>query len=211
MGYVSFDCIQYFEAKTKRRLSDPVGVPEAVFMLADTLIVYDHLFQTLKIVSHVFCPSSSSNVNLAFTYNTAVSKARRVAKLILSNNPLSVPQPQISLGARVVSNVGPSGYKHFVSKLKEHIVKGDIIQAVPSQRLRRETVLAPFNAYCRLRQVNPSPYMFFLDCGEVQVVGASPETLCRVERNKVFNHAIAGTTRRGETAEGFIRSVFYLY
>ncbi|KAH7107472.1 anthranilate synthase component [Auriculariales sp. MPI-PUGE-AT-0066] len=203
IGYVSFDCVHYFEPKTARDLQDPLGIPEAVFMLADTLIVFDHLFQKLKIVSHVFCPSSASTVNLAFTYNTAVAKARRIAKLLLANHgaPLVVPQPPITPGGQAVSNVGSTGYKRFVTKLKEHIVKGDIFQAVPSQRLRRETNLHPFNAYLQLRQVNPSPYTFFLDCGDLQLVGASPETLCRVERNKVYNHAIAGTTHRGETPE----------
>ncbi|KZV84437.1 anthranilate synthase component [Exidia glandulosa HHB12029] len=202
IGYVSFDCVRYFEPKTKRPLQDPLGIPEAVFMLADTLVVFDHLFQTLKVVSHVFCPSSASTVNLTFTYNTAVAKARRIAKMLLNTaSPLTVPQAPITPGATAVSNVGPTGYKRFVTKLKEHIVKGDIIQAVPSQRLKRETSLHPFNAYLRLRQVNPSPYLFYLDCGDLQIVGASPETLCKVERNKVYNHAIAGTTHRGETAE----------
>jgi len=196
--------VRYFEPKTARDLTDPLGIPEAVFMLADTLIVYDHLYQRIKIVSHVFCPSSASNVNLAFTYNTAVAKARRIAKLLLSNPgaPYYVPQPPITLGGQAISNVGSTGYKQFVTKLREHIIKGDIIQAVPSQRLRRETNLNPFNAYLQLRTVNPSPYMFFLDCGDVQFVGASPETLCRVERNKVYNHAIAGTIHRGATPEG---------
>ena len=64
------------------------------------------------------------------------------------------------------------------------------------------TDLHPFNAYRHLRQVNPSPYTFYLDCGELQIVGASPETLCKVEANKVFNHAIAGTTKRGKSPDG---------
>jgi len=105
------------------------------------------------------------------------------------------------LGYTTTSNVGKTGYEQFVSTLKEHIIAGDIIQAVPSQRLSRPTQLHPFNAYRKLRQVNPSPYMFYLDCGEVQIVGASPETLCKVEANKVYNHAIAGTTKRGATVE----------
>jgi anthranilate synthase component 1 len=102
--------------------------------------------------------------------------------------------------------VGKTGYEGFVTQLKKHIVAGDIIQAVPSQRLSRSTSLNPFNAYRHLRQVNPSPYMFYIDCGELQVVGASPETLCKVERNKVYNHAIAGTVRRGKTPEGSFNS-----
>jgi anthranilate synthase component I len=202
IGYVSYDCIHYFEPKTKRNLKDTLNIPEAVFMLVDTLLIYDHLFQTLKVVSHVFCPRNAGTVNLSFIYQTAAGKARRLAKTILSSITPEVPQPPITLGAEGVSNVGKEGYEQFVTTLKKHIVAGDIIQAVPSQRLARPTALHPFNAYRHLRQVNPSPYMFYLDCGDIQLVGASPETLCKVVKNKVYNHAIAGTTRRGKTPEG---------
>ncbi|KAF8232338.1 anthranilate synthase component [Tricholoma matsutake] len=201
IGYVSYDCIQHFEPKTACELGDGVGVPEAMFMLVDTLLVYDHIFQTLKVVSHVFCPKNAGTVNLAFVYQTAVSKARRLAKSLLTAVTPEPHQPPITLGNVGVSNVGKEGYEGFVTTLKKHIIAGDIIQAVPSQRLSRPTTLHPFNAYRHLRQVNPSPYMFYLDCGDIQIVGASPETLCKVERNVVYNHAIAGTTKRGKTPE----------
>lgn len=209
IGYVAYDCIHYFEPKTKPtdfELQDPLKIPESIMMLCDTLIVFDHLYQSVKAVSHVVAPATSTASDIPFIYSTAVSKARRVAKLLLasspsSSNPSTIPQPPILPDQPAVSNVGKEGYMGFVTKLKEHIVAGDIIQAVPSQRLRKETTLHPFNAYRQLRQVNPSPYMFYLDCGDLQLVGASPETLCKVERNKVYNHAIAGTVRRGKTPE----------
>jgi anthranilate synthase component 1 len=204
IGYVAYDAIQHFEPKTARPLKDGLGIPDAVFMLADTLLIYDHLFQSVKIVSHVFCPENSTTSNLAFIYQTAVSKVRRLARIIMNPVIPEVPQPPVTLGHTSTSNVGKEGYERYVTTLKKHIVAGDIIQAVPSQRLSRPTKLHPFNAYRRLRQTNPSPYMFYLDCGEVQIVGASPETLCKVEENKVYNHAIAGTTKRGATAEGLL-------
>lgn len=202
IGYVAYDCIQHFEPKTATELKDPLGIPEAMFMMVDTLLIYDHIFQTLKVVSHVFVPKNTGSVNLAFVYQTAVSKARRLAKVLLTTVTPEPPQPPITLGNEGVSNVGKEGFKEFVTKLKRHIVAGDIIQAVPSQRLARPTSLHPFNVYRQLRQVNPSPYMFYLDCGDLQIVGASPETLCKVEKNVVFNHAIAGTIKRGKTLEG---------
>ncbi|OBZ75278.1 putative anthranilate synthase component 1 [Grifola frondosa] len=201
IGYVAYDCIQHFEPKTARPLDDPLGIPEAIFMLVDTLLIYDHLYQNLKVVSHVFCPGDAGTVNLSFIYQTAVAKARRLAKLVLSGTTPEVYQQPIILNQEAVSNVGKAGYEGFVTKLKQHIVAGDIIQAVPSQRLSRPTTLHPFNVYRHLRRINPSPYMFYLDCGHLQVVGASPETLCKVEKNKVYNHAIAGTIHRGKTAE----------
>ncbi|QRV86221.1 anthranilate synthase [Ceratobasidium sp. AG-Ba] len=211
IGYVSYDCIQYFEPKTARELSDPLHIPESVFMLCDTILVYDHLYQNVKVVSHVFVPALSSSAtsavtseasaNISFIYSTAVQKARRAAKVVLASHTPLVPQPAIQRGNTAVSNVGKAGYEGFVTQLKKHIIAGDIIQAVPSQRLARKTNLHPFNIYRQLRQVNPSPYMFYIDCGDLQIVGASPETLCRVERNKVYNHAIAGTVKRGKTPE----------
>jgi anthranilate synthase component 1 len=201
IGYVSYDCIQHFEPKTACELADPLKIPEAVFMLVDTLLVYDHIFQRLRVVSHVFYPKDGSSDNLSFVYQTAVAKARRLAKTLLTNVTPEAPQPPIVLGSKAVSNVGEAGYKGFVKKLKEHIIAGDIIQAVPSQRLARPTSLHPYNVYRHLRQVNPSPYMFYLECGDLQIVGASPETLCKVESNVVYNHAIAGTIKRGKTAE----------
>ncbi|KAJ1310315.1 hypothetical protein OPQ81_007054 [Rhizoctonia solani] len=187
IGYVSYDCIRYFEPKTARTLADPP--------------------RDSRVVSHVFAPtvtsasSSEASSNLSFIYQTAVQKARRAAKVVLANYTPCVPQPIIRRGNTAVSNVGKAGYEGFVTQLKKHIVAGDIIQAVPSQRLERKTSLHPFNVYRHLRQVNPSPYMFYVDCGDLQIVGASPETLCKVENNKVYNHAIAGTVKRGKTPE----------
>jgi anthranilate synthase component 1 len=202
IGYIAYDCIRYFEPKITSELEDPFGIPEAVFMLVDTLLIFDHIRQTLKVVSHVFCPNNAGAVNLAFIYQTAASKARRLAKSIMTDVTPDVVQPLIILGNQATSNVGKEGYEGFVTTLKRHIIAGDIIQAVPSQRLARPTTLNPFNAYRHLRQVNPSPYMYFINCGEFQIVGASPETLCKLENNIVYNHAIAGTVKRGTSPEG---------
>ncbi|KAJ9125568.1 hypothetical protein QFC22_000530 [Naganishia vaughanmartiniae] len=202
IGFVTYDCIQHFEPKTRRELSAPFDIPEAVFMLCDTILVFDHIFQTLKVVSHIYVPDDANLTEaLPELYNVAAAKIQRLIAVLEDPAVPLPPQPPIKLGNQAVSNVGKEGYQGFVTKLKEHIVKGDIIQAVPSQRLSRPTSLHPFNLYRQLRQVNPSPYMFYLDCDEVQLVGASPETLCKVENRKVYNHAIAGTVKRGKTAK----------
>jgi anthranilate synthase component 1 len=88
-----------------------------------------------------------------------------------------------------------------VSRAKEHIIAGDIIQVVLSQRFQRPTAVHPFDVYRALRTINPSPYMFYLDLGEAQLVGTSPEMLVRVEDGKIDYHPIAGTRPRGATPE----------
>ncbi|KAK4048717.1 anthranilate synthase component 1 [Microbotryomycetes sp. JL221] len=209
IGYVGYDCVQYFEPKTKRDLKDPIGMPESVFLLSDTLIAFDHLFQRVQVVSHVHLPqetssSSSSQEFIRNAYDDASTKIAEIVRLLTDVvEPLPLPeQPKIIRPPKEAeSNVGKSGYESFVTKLKDDIVKGEIIQAVPSQRLRRETALHPFNVYRHLRQLNPSPYMFYVDCGDgLRLVGASPECLCKVEKNVVTNHAIAGTVKRGKTS-----------
>ena len=171
-------------------------------MITSTLVIFDHIYQTIKLVSHVHLADGTPSTQLFALYDECIARLDVLRRKLESP---TIPLPQqgpVKLGGKAESNVGKAGYEGFVTKLKEHIVKGDIIQAVPSQRLARPTVLHPFNIYRHLRSVNPSPYMFYLDCGDVQIIGASPETLCKVEGRKVYNHAIAGTVRRGRTAEG---------
>ena len=92
-------------------------------------------------------------------------------------------------------------YRAAIGVAKKHIVRGDIIQAVPSQRFARPTDLHPFNIYRHLRTVNPSPYLFFVDCADFQIVGASPELLVKSEAGRIITHPIAGTVKRGATPE----------
>ncbi len=211
IGFVTYDCIHHFEPKTKRDLAVPFDIPEAVFMFCDTILVYDHIFQTVKIVSHLLIPPAGTpgkeeegnqKPDLKGLYEIACGKIKKLMSVLSNPETPTPPQGPIKLGNATTSNVGKQGYETFVTTLKKHIVAGDIIQAVPSQRLTRPTSLHPFNVYRHLRQVNPSPYMFYLNCGDVQLIGASPETLCKVENRKVYNHAIAGTVKRGKTPAG---------
>ena len=161
IGYVGYDCVQYFEPKTKRDLADPIGMPESVFLLSDTLIAFDHLFQTVHVVSHVHLPQGvdeeSTRDVIQASYDEARSRIQEIIDLITSSDTLPLPeQPKIVRPPKPAeSNVGKVGYEGFVTALKDDIVRGEIIQAVPSQRLRRETALHPFNVY---RQVTWSSY-----------------------------------------------------
>ena len=170
-------------------------------MLHDSVIAFDNLFQTIKVISHVPIPESYNSESLHTAYLTTVNKIRSICDNLNSKDTPSPPQAQIILGNEYTSNIGQLGYENHVKKLKEYIIQGQIIQAVPSQRLARPTSLHPFNVYRHLRTVNPSPYMFYIDCGDFQLVGASPEMLVKSENGRIITHPIAGTIRRGETAE----------
>ncbi|KAK3381126.1 ADC synthase [Podospora didyma] len=215
VGYVSYDCVKYFEPKTARPLKDNLHIPEALFMMFDTVVAFDHFFSTLTIVTHMKLPASDFNAS----YDVACATIRSTLELIQHpETPLPPKNPSIPVSEQQYSsNVGRHGYESFVTNLKEHIVKGDIIQAVPSQRFSRSTSLHPFNIYRTLRTLNPSPYLFFLSCSDFYIVGASPECLMKTDgyanlpfdprfgyteaearsRPRIVNHAIAGTIKRG--------------
>jgi len=205
IGYVSYDCVFHFEPTTRRPLSDPIGMAESAFMICDTVVVFDHTFQTIKVVSNLIIPSASTATaeQVSEAYDRAKVKIIEICDLLDSTQipqPVQQPIPPKAERTPAVSNVGKEGYERFVSSLKNNIRQGDIIQAVPSQRLKKETQLHPFNVYRHLRRLNPSPYMFYINCGQsVQLIGASPECLCKVSPGGVVeNHAIAGTIRRGK-------------
>jgi anthranilate synthase/indole-3-glycerol phosphate synthase/phosphoribosylanthranilate isomerase len=174
-----------------------------MFLFCDNLVIFDHVSHSLKIVSHLRVPVSKCNDEkfIQEEYETITSRILETKlKLNISNCQLPHQGP-ILLGQTAKSRVEEKEYSEFVEKLKHHIVEGDIFQTVPSRRLVRPTTLHPFNAYRELRSINPSPYMFYLDMGQFQIVGASPEMFAKVENGRVFTHPIAGTRKRGQTSE----------
>lgn len=199
IGYVGYDCIRYFEPKTARPLKDVLGVPESFFMLFDTIVAFDHFFQVIKVITYIPIPADDSELEAAYRKGQETLQAT-INVLLHPDIPLP-PQGPIKPNQEYKSNIGQEGYERHVRRLKEHIVVGDIFQAVPSQRLARPTSLHPFNLYRHLRTVNPSPYLFYIDCGEFQLVGASPELLVKEEQGRIITHPIAGTVKRGKTPE----------
>ncbi|KAI9622791.1 hypothetical protein H4Q26_015075 [Puccinia striiformis f. sp. tritici PST-130] len=186
IGYVSYDCVFHFEPTTQRPLSDPIGMAESAFMICDTVVVFDHTFQTVKVVSNVIVPSASSATaeQIDNAYERAKLKIIEVCNLLESSHvplPVQEPIPPKEERQLPVSNVGKVGYEGFVTSLKQNISQGDIIQAVPSQRLKKKPDY--------IRSMSTA----------VQLIGASPECLCKVSPGGIVeNHAIAGTIRRGK-------------
>lgn len=212
VGYCSFDAIRHFEPKIApyiEKQQDVMQIPESIYMFFDTVVVFDHVFHSIKIVSH--CRLDTGDLQCA--YEEAKQKIRKVYEKM--ERPLTRPRKELpedssstnafQIDMEAHSNVGRAGYMGFVDKLKEHIVEGDIFQAVPSQRLavQMPSKIKALDLYRQMRALNPSPYMFYLEFGEdFQVVGASPEMLVKVNHDRVVEtHPIAGTRHRGKTDE----------
>ena len=201
VGYVAYDTAAYFE-RLPQPAPDPNGLPEAVLMLADTLVVFDHLKHRILVLSHVHLdddPSGEGDAGPLRRGHRPHRRDRRTARRA----------PAAARGGRdfgdggeeTGSNTTREQYHRTVERGREHIVAGDIIQVVPSQRLHRSTDAHPFDIYRALRGINPSPYMFYVDLDGFQLVGASPETQVRVEDGVATVGCIAGTRPRGATPE----------
>ncbi len=192
VGYLSYEVAGYFES-----LPSPdhaaLGLPESMLMLADTLLVFDHVTHKIKVVSHAHLDGDVDEA-----YQQATSKIDKLVTRLES--PISPEAPSDIMPGKpeVSSNFPPAAFEAAVSQAKEYIYAGDIIQVVLSQRLARHTAAGPFAIYRALRSINPSPYMFYLLLGDFHIVGASPELLVRVEDGMVSNHPIAGTRPRGK-------------
>jgi anthranilate synthase component 1 len=190
VGYLSYEVARYFE-KLPCPSSDPVNLPESRLMLADTLLIFDHLKHKIKVVSHV-----KLDEYVEENYRQATAKIERLVARLREPLPFEEPS-EASPDSQMVPNLTQAEYEDIVVKMKMHIYEGDIIQGVPSVRVGRKTKADPFAIYRALRQINPSPYMYFLHLDDLHIVGASPELLVRVEDGIVSNHPIAGTRPRG--------------
>ena len=201
IGYVGYDCVRYFEPKTARSMKDVLQLPESFFMLYNTIVAFDHFFNVCKVITYLNVPTTGTESDLQAAYGKASDVLRKtISRLQAEHIPLP-PQPPIARNQPSKSNIGQSGYEAHVIRLKKHVHKGDIIQAVPSHRIARPTTLHPFNIYRHLRTVNPSPYLFYIDCEDFSIVGASPELLVKEEAGRIITHPIAGTVKRGLTPE----------
>jgi anthranilate synthase component 1 len=194
VGYLGYEVARYFEELPSPE-ADPLGFPESVFMLADTLLVFDHLTHKIKVVSHAHI---NGDVETAYheTTDKIDSLVARLRQPISPRHSSSASSSQSP--APGSSNLSQAEFEERVRRAKEYIYAGDIIQVVLSQRLARPTSASPFTLYRALRSLNPSPYMYYLNLGDCHIVGASPELLVRVEDGIVSNHPIAGTRPRGK-------------
>lgn len=198
VGFLAYDIVRCFE-KIPENARDDLGIPDFHLMFTDTVLCFDNVRQTLKIVANVSLEDFASTKT---AYQSARVKIDEVIERL--KRPAAPPflegASNVAINdASIASNMTREGYMAMVSAAKEYIAAGDVIQVVPSQRFEAPLTAHPFNIYRSLRTINPSPYMFYLRLGEQTLVGASPEVMVRVEGRDITLRPIAGTRRRGVT------------
>lgn len=201
VGYLGYETIRYFEPRVPAAPQDTLGLPEAVFLFVDSMLVFDHLERTIAVVSHVHV---EDDVPLERAYAEAVERIERLVDRLRRPPVVPVgsgPVDPETVEQRLRPHLDRATYVAMVERAKEYIAAGDIIQVVLSQRQEVETGAHPFTIYRALRRINPSPYMYYLRFGDDALIGASPEMLVRVDGRVLSTHPIAGTRRRGRTPE----------
>ena len=197
VGYFGYDCIRYIEAKLSNpKLPDPLGTPDALFMVSEEVAVFDNLNNKL----HLIILSESES-------EADISKAQERLKVLSDEllNPLTnetfgkIGEPATE--DDFVSGFGEKEFKETVEQVKEYIKAGDVMQVVCSQRMSVPFTANPIELYRSIRHLNPSPYLYYLNLEEFHIVGSSPEILARLEDGEVTVRPIAGTRRRGKDKE----------
>lgn len=197
VGYFGFECIGYIEPRLLRAdKPDLLGTPDALLMLADEVAVFDNLRGRLFLIVHAD-PAQPQAWRRAVRRLDELAFRLRCAGSAYPETLRAKPLAE----ADFKSSFSRAEYEALVERAKEYIRAGDIFQVVPSQRLSVPFDGRPVDVYRALRALNPSPYMYFIDLGATQIVGSSPEILVRVQDGKVVLRPIAGTRRRGTTAD----------
>ena len=211
VGYAGYDTVRYVE-RLPNAPPDDRGVPDLSFGLYDRMVIFDHVAKTIAVVALATGDRrQETGDSLRKEYAAVCGRVdqlverlqRGVADLQLTDIDPSASLSPVSclLSPAVSSNFTQPGFEAAVRRAVEYINAGDIFQVVLSQRFRVETRARPFDVYRALRVVNPSPFMFYVRAGDVTLVGASPEIMCRVENGEITNRPLAGTRHRGATPD----------
>ena len=200
VGYLSYDMVRFMEVIPELAVDD-LSLPDAVFIIPYELIIFDHLNRTMKIVALVDTGDGGGK-ELKRKYREASLVIQKTLHTLKHPLPTGDGEKFKAPPARPWrSNFTRQGFMEAVKKVKAYIRAGDIVQAVISQRYESSLRVPPFRIYRALRYINPSPFMFYLDYGKLQLIGSSPEVMLRREGEMVEVRPIAGTRRRGETPE----------
>jgi anthranilate synthase component I len=201
VGHLGYDVVREVE-RLPDVPADDADLPDAVLSVTGHVTAFDHFRQRLYLIENVFVAPGASDAVLADAYDGAQARlALRVDELArpLPHLPSPPPASELDELPDVTSTMGPARYADAVEAAREHILAGDIFQVVLSQRFDVVGEVDPFDVYRVLRQVNPSPYMYFVRHPEVTLVGSSPEPMVQLLDGRVISRPIAGTRRRGRT------------
>jgi anthranilate synthase component 1 len=198
IGFAGYDTIRYYEGeKLPHAPADDRGLPDLLLGLYQTLVIFDNVDKTIKVVAN----ADVSNTDPNQAYRAACAQIDELVTRLQEppRAKLGEIDTRGELTLPFVSNMTQPQFEHAVNQAKEYIRAGDIFQVVPSQRLRVRSAAQPFDVYRALRVINPSPFMFYLKSPSCTLIGASPEILCRVQDRLVTSRPLAGTRRRGTT------------
>lgn len=204
VGFMGYDTVRFFE-RIPDKNPDDLKLPDSLFILTDTILIFDHVNHTIKIVNNIILPEKTkgfSRPNLTAIYRNAIKRIESIHKGFMEPIVEKKKKPAKRLKkVTVASNFKKSEFQNIVNKAKGYIKEGDIIQVVLSQRFKLKIERDPFEIYRDLRSLNPSPYMYFLKLKGVVLIGSSPEMLVRCEDGLVQTRPIAGTRPRGKTTQ----------
>jgi anthranilate synthase component 1 len=198
VGYMAYDMVRLAE-KLPDENPDEIGVPDSIFVRPTMMAIFDSLKDSLFVVTPVW---PDDTVNAEDAYTAAKDRIQTVVDDL--EKDVSLPRANSAgdqLDAAPTSNISREKFHEIVGKCVDYIKSGDAFQIVPSQRFTVPFPISPFAFYRSLRRLNPSPYLFFLNFGDFQVVGSSPEILVRVRDGRITLRPLAGTRKRGATPE----------
>jgi len=196
VGYLGYEMVRYFE-KLPPDPPDDLNLDDAVFVISDSMMIFDNVRHTIKVLS---CAYTEETDSLEDGYNTSCRKIDAMIETIAaaaSHKTTADAQGEVHFK----SNMMPEAYKAAIEKAQEYISAGDIIQVVLSQRFETDCRSNPVDLYRALRFINPSPYLFFLKMDDLTLIGSSPEVMVRKEEDTMELRPIAGTRPRGKTEQ----------
>ena len=193
-GYFSYDIIRYIEEVPDKCIDD-LDIPDVRLARPKTVIIHDNLLK--KIYFIINCYSDEKIFNYNKYYFKQIENLKLLRKLTLNYKHKQILFKKNNFKVKVKSNISKLRFKKMVLQAKKHIKKGDIFQVVLSQRFESNLTKTPLEIYKKLRITNPSPFMFFFNYDDFQIIGSSPEILVRLRKNKVTIRPIAGTRPRG--------------
>lgn len=195
VGYLGYDLVRSFERLPDKN-PDDLGLPDALFFFTDTFLLFDHLTHKVRVVANVEVEGNPEEA-----YRRAIEKIEALVKQVREPSKLLSELRDRKRKVKIRSNLAREEFEGMVQRVKEYIEAKEVSQVIVSQRLETKIDVSSFNIYRVLRAINPSPYTFYLKCGDLKLVGASPENLVKVEDRTVITRPVASTRPRGKNLQ----------